>query len=172
MPDEVKEDCYTFQMVPKSRGHLKVSVPQMTPTRSITTGTKLCCATCIRRTIQGAGFVQPREENMHGESNHSFLMPREWLQKKWEHSFHKDAQRPNNRQQAQVVSGIFCLDTRKKCFTGRKKKNAGTDWLEKQWNLSLKVFMIWLNKALDNLIQGPASTTEGWTRVSPTQTSL
>lgn len=116
-------DTSTFQMVPKSRRHLKVSVSQMTPSRSVTIEPKQHCTTCIRRTIQGIGFVQPREENTHGESNHSFPMPRGLLQRKRGHSFHKDARQLNKRQQAQVASRKFCPDTGKKnALLGEKIK--------------------------------------------------
>lgn len=59
MPDTFTQYWYVFQMVPKSRRHLKVSVPQIRFTRSITTKNRLCYATCIGRKIQGIGFVQP-----------------------------------------------------------------------------------------------------------------
>lgn len=126
MSDTSKQYRYTFQMVPKSRRHLKVSVSQMTPSRSIMIEPKQHCAKCIRRTIQGIGFVQPREENTHRESNHSFPMPRGLLQRKRGHSFHKDAQQLNKRQQAQVASGKFCPDT--------GKKNALLGEKIKRWN--------------------------------------
>lgn len=61
MHDTFKQYQYLFQTVPKSRRYLKLSAPQRTASRSITTEIKLRCATCMQRTIQGSRFVQPRE---------------------------------------------------------------------------------------------------------------
>lgn len=171
MPDRFTQYSYTFQMVPKCKRYSKVSVPWMTPTRSITIEIKLHYSICIGITVQEIGFVQPTEENMQGELITAFqCLQRSSYRESRGTPFtrmHSDPSRGKSRSCfREIVSGY----KKKKMLYWEKKqmleqvgwRSSGTSHLKYSWPGLTRPWITSYEAQLPQV----------WTRAYPTQNSL